>query len=414
MGVSRAQSPPALTVGQSAAIVALIGIVVFRVHELLPASWLFFRPALLSGGLGLVLLIGAARTADRAALFRQKLARLIAAYMIWAVVTVPFAIWKAGALDRVYGFVPLVSVVAAFALIRPSMRAFDAVSSVLIACAVVLCVGALVQGQTMSGRLTATYSFDPNSLAAMMALAAPFAIMKAVRGKALLRVVSAALIVLMLLVVAKTQSRGSAIGLVAGLCVLPMAFKGRTRAVAIFGGLGVIAAFWILSPTEFRERMGSVTSEKGDYNTTEHGGRIQIWTRGLGYVAANPLVGVGIGNFEAAEGEYNRENGLQGKWSAPHNAVVEAFAELGLPGGFLFLMIFYSSIVISARKFRGPHRVARPELLASLVATAVCGLFLGLAYFWGTFALWGFSLLLGRISDSGVNGAQPIRVRNTG
>lgn len=402
------QPSSSLSALQTLAVVALIGIVVFRLHELLAASWLIFRPALLAGGLGLIVLWVTADRTDRARILQQNLAKLIIAYMLWAAVTVPFAIWKAGALERVYGFIPLVAVVAAFALVRPTLRSFDAISTVVILCAAVLSVGALVQGKTMSGRLFATYSFDPNDLAAMMALVAPFTIMRAVRGKLLTRILCIGLLVLMMVVVAKTQSRGSAIGLAGGLFALLFAFQGRTRIFAFLGGAGLIAGLWFLSPTDFRSRMGDLTSEEGDYNTTSRSGRIQVWKRGLEYVAQNPVLGVGIGNFIAAEGEYNRENGILGKWSAPHNALVEVFAELGIPGGLLFLGIFYSALSISARSYRGPSLRSRPELLASQMGIGICGLFLGLAYFWGLFALWGFSLLLARVQSS-TKGPQTVR-----
>ena len=46
---------------------------------------------------------------------------------------------------------------------------------------------------------------------------------------------------------------------------------------------------------------GTITSDS-DYNHTSETGRMQIWSRGIGYMLANPLLGVGPGNFPSAEG----------------------------------------------------------------------------------------------------------------
>ena len=42
------------------------------------------------------------------------------------------------------------------------------------------------------------------------------------------------------------------------------------------------------------QQMGTITSD-ADYNHTSESGRLQIWSRGIGYMMSNPLLGVGPG-----------------------------------------------------------------------------------------------------------------------
>jgi O-antigen ligase len=113
-----------------------------------------------------------------------------------------------------------------------------------------------------------------------------------------------------------------------------------------------------------------------------------VWARGRAYWRANPILGVGAGNFGVAEGEFNADTGRTGKWSAAHNAYIQALAELGTFGGGLFIAML---LVGAAAAFplwrggspssRGPPRLQRPELLASLAASASAAYFLSHAYF---------------------------------
>ena len=122
---------------------------------------------------------------------------------------------------------------------------------------------------------------------------------------------------------------------------------------------------------------------QSDYNVQDNTGRLAVWKRGMSYAADHPLLGVGAGNFEIAEGA--SLSGERGKWSAPHNAYIQAFADLGIVGGVLFLSLI-GVTASSARRLwrprlsRGTASRHRPELLAALLAFCVAALFLSLAY----------------------------------
>ena len=55
----------------------------------------------------------------------------------------------------------------------------------------------------------------------------------------------------------------------------------------------------------------------------------------------NPLLGVGAGAFEVAEGSLHQ--GV-GKWNAPHNSFIQVGAELGVGGLVLFVFLIYRAV----------------------------------------------------------------------
>ena len=118
---------------------------------------------------------------------------------------------------------------------------------------------------------------------------------------------------------------------------IPLAWRlSATALVAIV----LIAA----ASDHYWEQMGTITSD-ADYNHTSESGRLQIWSRGIGYMVSNPLLGVGPGNFQAAEGTLSplaerQQYGIGVRWNAPHNSFVQIGAELGFPG-----LAFYIAVI---------------------------------------------------------------------
>jgi O-antigen ligase len=94
--------------------------------------------------------------------------------------------------------------------------------------------------------------------------------------------------------------------------------------------------------------METITSDT-DYNHTSESGRLQIWSRGIGYMLQNPVLGVGPGNFQTAEGTLSalaerQQFGIGVRWNAPHNSFVQIGAELGIPGLALYVAMIASAV----------------------------------------------------------------------
>src|SRR5690606_15321749 len=105
--------------------------------------------------------------------------------------------------------------------------------------------------------------------------------------------------------------------------------------------------------------MKTMLNPSQDYNWAggSETGRMEIWKRGVTYMAGNPLLGVGVRCFSVAEGTLSPQAAQQSigigfKWSTAHNSFVQIGAELGVGGLLLFCAMLASS-------FRQLWRIAR-------------------------------------------------------
>jgi O-antigen ligase len=148
--------------------------------------------------------------------------------------------------------------------------------------------------------------------------------------------------------------------------------------------------------------------------------RINVWKRGMGYAFANPVFGVGIGNFGRAEGilsDYSQSKGGRGvKWSTAHSSYVEAWATIGLIGGTAFALAIVGA-TLALMWWRPPpwlrepaQKMLTPIVGLSLLAFAVSGAFLSFAFTSPPYYLLGFAtalLLVAKGSPGVVAGAAP-------
>ena len=136
-----------------------------------------------------------------------------------------------------------------------------------------------------------------------------------------------------------THSRGGLIALIAGLLALFVTRLGAVRAGILSAAL-LPLVFVLIGGRQASIDTGSGTSQ----------GRIQIWMEGLMLFRGAPLFGIGNGQYGALVGH------------VAHNSYVQAYTELGLFGGVLFVGAFYYSLTTIFRLCRAGDRVADPEL----------------------------------------------------
>jgi O-antigen ligase len=232
-------------------------------------------------------------------------------------------------------------------------------------------------GATVTGRAQGAFE-HPNLLAFFLLLAVPVAAVLAVEGRGARRVVMACAAIAGIEGLILTLTRGAILGfLLAGLVLatwkpLRRIFVGAVLAIAVAlvalpGVAGQSGQLRVLT-----DRLASV----GDRTQTAANPRIRIWRVSLGIVAAQPVLGVGAGNFDEVALASDLRNTDYGRsWEGydhPHNLLLTIAAELGLIGLGLMLALI-AAVAVTVVRALGRGFPGRPLVLA--IAAALTGLF---------------------------------------
>jgi O-antigen ligase len=249
-------------------------------------------------------------------------------------------------------------------------------------------IGAFLLGATVSalwgllqsagpvGRLTGSIG-DPNQQAAALVAGMMLAVglAAALPRRSNLRAWAIAAGVVCGFGFVNTVSRG---GLVALGCaiVAGILFGGRWRSRAVlFGVIGAASIglyFSVLAPLAEQQHLSSTSST----------GRTDLWKVGLKMFAANPLFGVGEGNFQAAEVHYVEQSGpltradlIVDTPKVTHNQYLNVLDELGIPGLLFFLGVVGASLGAAVRA-AGRYEQAGDvgfEVISRMLVLAIVG-----------------------------------------
>ena len=224
---------------------------------------------------------------------------------------------------------------------------------------------------------------DENYVAAMMGMAASYAYFCIPAAKRRLgKILLVLSIVVFCTAIVVSFSRGGFVG----LCAVVMYCLARARKKFI--GFGVAALMGLTVLTVAGPAYWQEMSTISDVNEGTADLRLEVWKIGLRMFAANPIFGVGPGNFRWVVGDYQSKDQLDkydrslGGSIIAHSLFVEMLAELGVTGVCLFVILLWYT-------FRDLREVRRVESLrhyadaigGSIVACLVNGLFLSLFYF---------------------------------
>ena len=186
-------------------------------------------------------------------------------------------------------------------------------------------------------------TYDPNQSAALFVMVLPYVVLLASR-KGKLRWLAIPLIPLFVSALLKTDSRGGivALGMLA-VAFLGVATKKQRKAFLILFPL-VAITLMLLPHSNLLARFTELTAGT-DYNFDARDGRWPIWKRGIGMMLSHPILGVGIGAYEAANAT------TANSWKAAHNAYIQIGVELGI-GGILAFLLAIRGAVLSGWKVR--------------------------------------------------------------
>lgn len=183
-----------------------------------------------------------------------------------------------------------------------------------------------------------------------------------------------------------TYSRGGMLALIFVLLIIFIQDKNKVKMI--------IVSFFILLfllpkiPASVHERFNSINTYEEDASSM---GRIAAWHAGLAMLKENPLLGVGVGNFNSQIIHYVPEDLKQYvfKGKAAHNMYIQVGSETGYIGLFVFLLLFGSIFhdVFKIRKLCKNNLhienvwIATKSILISLLSYLLSLFFLSGAYY---------------------------------
>src|SRR5262245_12878106 len=395
-------------------IAAYVLTAVGRVHDLFPTLSVV-RPAIVTGLLSIILFALDGLPVRRWKWIASNTTYWLMALFAWSVLSIPGAVVPGHSFDFVLnGFIKTVIMVPVVAGVIRGRRDVERIASVVFWAAALYATVVLVRfdiGEGSNWRLGHLYYYDANDFATFAVAAMPIGVYLAYKSRSwFLRILTAGGLVVLSAAFARSGSRGGFLALLATGLFLMFTLRGISIAKRV-AALAVVGVVLLVAATDrYWTQMGTILSDT-DYNQTEETGRLQIWQRGVVYVAQHPVLGVGADNFQAAEGLLSplatrQQYGVGVKWSAPHNTFLQVCAELGIPG-----LVFFAGMLASAfRSLRRPprslgDRAGRPPvplalktaLSASLVGFIVGSLFLSLAYTELLYTLIALAIGVGKI-----------------
>ncbi len=247
-----------------------------------------------------------------------------------------------------------------------------------------------------TGRWGDLVYYDANDFAFVLVCALPFVVYFLRRGTPrLMRMMAFVSLLLFIVALARSGSRGGFLGLVAIAIYISIVFRAIPRRVRITAAVVGASVLLVFASEQYWTQMRTMLSPTEDYNWSSETGRINVWKRGIGYMVRSPILGVGVDQFYTAEGrlsEVSRARSAVGsgfKWSAPHNSFIQVGAELGVTGLLLFLGAIVGAIKALAGVHRSTFASGRPgapeeamsqAVIGGLIAFCVAGFFLTQAY----------------------------------
>lgn len=174
-----------------------------------------------------------------------------------------------------------------------------------------------------------------------------------------------------------TLSRGGFVAL-AMVLAASIVFGGRWRAgamwIAVLVALSGAFYFAALAPPQALERLTAVDGGTG---------RTDIWTVGWRMVQDQPVLGVGVGNFQTASihyllepGRIERDEFIVDRPLVAHNTYLHVLAELGAIGLTAFVLIIFLSLrsALRAARMFGSREERDMELLSRAVLIGLIGI----------------------------------------
>ena len=268
-----------------------------------------------------------------------------------------------------------------------------------------------------------TFLGDGNDFGLSVCILLPMAIGIAQRARSrLTRLLGWGTLVVLLLAVVGTQSRGATLGLIAVAGFLWLASNRKLASMLAILVAGAIVVYH--ASDAYFERMATIRSYSTDGSAE---GRLIAWKASLQMALDNPLFGVGLGNFPTEFGARYRPKDIDMPQLTAHSTYFLVLGELGPPGlvVVMVLVIGGASSTLRARRRLIAATSIKPSpsgedtartlylLVGSVIGFAVPGAFLSAAYYPHLFVLTGVLVAARSIASREVPSAAVAEVKGT-
>jgi len=195
-----------------------------------------------------------------------------------------------------------------------------------------------------------------------------------------------------------TFSRGGFIGLMAAALVMAWKFGRRNRVGVVALTAVTLLLFIAFAPGSYGTRLLSIVDTGLDASGS-HNARNELLKRSVVVTLANPVFGIGIGNFPIV--------GIRNLVS--HNAFTQVGAEMGITAMMIYTLFMLTPLTrlrrIERETLGSPPELRRfyclaVGLQASLVGYMVSSFFVSVAYQFYVYYLVGYAVSLRRIYDA--------------
>jgi O-antigen ligase len=316
-------------------------------------------------------------------------------FLVWMILTVGFSTWRGGSFQVLSEFIqknyPIFFYCTAFVLTVPQMRKLFLVMAVGAAVVVSSCI---FFGDMSDGRLSIPGSifFDnSNDLALQLLIGSVFCLFFVFSRGWVPKILGLALMGASLIYMLKTGSRANFISL--SVTVVVAFFLIRRKAILVGAVLVVmVVGAFTVSSTQLN-RLVSIAfapeEEKvmnGDIESQIE--RTEMFKYSIRFTLANPLFGVGPGEFADQVWSARKSEGKPGPSLGTHNTYTQVSSEMGIPSLIAYLGTLFSSFGLMLRL----HKITknRPEwreiadlsfcLILILTLFSVSTIFAHLAY----------------------------------
>jgi O-antigen ligase len=318
---------------------------------------------------GIPALVGLVVSGGIARVLRERAGILWLCFGAWAVIAIPFSIWRGGSAHTVWPYwkSELLMMFVIGGIMR-TWRECRVVMLTIAAAAAVNIVSFRLFGQVdMTGRRSLDFGTvaNANDFAAHLLMVLPFLVWVSLSSKSrMLRLAALGGLGYGIYFVLASGSRGALVALAVDIMFFTFTARRAYRVgLWLLAPLIVIIAITVL-PSSVVNRLASFSSSQSGASEEALGSseaRQTLLRDSIICALRNPVFGIGPGQFVTYEGTKDELQGTGAYWHNAHNSFAQAASECGIPALLLYVAAIWSSWHLL--KVVGQHTSRNPQLL---------------------------------------------------